>query len=130
MVMLRKSDPLYFLDIRSVYPIIEGLVVSSPFDKMLFNIAFIACAYYFIYMELSLIRNSDLDKLVIVKLPFDRSSLQVWEFVHRLGTRWMTLTTRNISFEKVCSYPLASFTFSFVILTRSPTLNLARPSEI
>ena len=73
MVMLRKIDALYFLDIRSV----EGLVVTFPLDKMLFNTAFIACAYYFIYVELCLRRYSDLDKLLIVKLPFDWSSLQV-----------------------------------------------------
>ena len=69
MVMLRKIDPLYFLDIRSVYQRVEGLVVTPPLDKMLFNTAFIACAYYFIYVELGLLRYSDLDKLVIVKLP-------------------------------------------------------------
>ena len=85
MVMLRKIDPLYFLDIGSVYPRVEGLVVTFPLDKMLFNTAFIACAHYFIYVELGLWRYSDLDKLVIVKLPFDRSILQVWEFVNRLG---------------------------------------------
>ena len=68
-VMLRKIDPLYFLHIRSVYPRVEGLIVSSPLDKMLFNTVFIACAYYFIYWEIGLRRNSDLEKLVIVKLP-------------------------------------------------------------
>ena len=77
MVILRKIDPLYFLDIRSVYPRVEGLVVTIPLDKMLFNTAFIACVYYFIYVELGLWRYSELDKLVIVKLSFDRSSLQV-----------------------------------------------------
>ena len=76
MVMSRKIDPLYFLDIRSVYPRFEGLV-SSALDKMLFNTAFIACAYYFIYLELGLRRNSDLDKFVMVKLPFDRPNVQV-----------------------------------------------------
>ena len=76
MIMLRKINPLYFLDIRSVYPRVEGLVVSSPLDKILFNNAFIACAYYFIYLKLVLRRNSDFDKLVIVKLHFDRRSLQ------------------------------------------------------
>jgi len=77
MVKLRNIDPLYFLNIRSVYPRVECLVVSSSLDKMLFYTAFIVCAYYFIYLERGLRRNSDFDKLVIVKLPFDRSSLQV-----------------------------------------------------
>ena len=72
MVMLCKSDPLYFLDIRNVYPRVEGLVVSSPLDRMLFNTACIACA-----IELGLRRKSDFNKLVIVKVSLDRPRLRV-----------------------------------------------------
>ena len=32
----------------------EGLVVSSPFDKMLFNGVLFTCSHYFIYFELDL----------------------------------------------------------------------------
>jgi len=55
----------------------EDLIVSSPLDKMLFNTILITIMYYFIYLELGLCKYSDLDKLVILKLEFDRTSLQV-----------------------------------------------------
>jgi len=54
MAMLRKSDPLYFLDIGRFYPRIERRVVSCPLDKTLFNTVIVTCAYYFIYLELDL----------------------------------------------------------------------------
>jgi len=72
MAMVSKSDPLEFLDIGRVYPRIERRVVSSPLDKMLFNTVIVTCAYYFIYLELGLGRQSNIDKLVIVKLSFDK----------------------------------------------------------
>jgi hypothetical protein len=54
MAILRKSDPLYSLDIGGVYLRVEGFFVSSPLDKMLFNTVFVTCAYYFLYLELDL----------------------------------------------------------------------------
>jgi hypothetical protein len=50
-----KSDTLYSLGIRSVYPRVEGLVVSSAHDNMLFNIIYVMFAYYYIYLELGLV---------------------------------------------------------------------------
>jgi len=43
---------------------------------MLLNTAFVKCAHYFIYLELSLWRYSDFEELAIVELAFDRKSLQ------------------------------------------------------
>jgi len=82
--MLRKNAPLYYFNIRGVYPRLKCFVVSFPLDKMLFNTAFITCAHYFIYLKFGLGRNNDLDKLVIVKLSFNRTSLQVLDLVNRL----------------------------------------------
>jgi len=102
MVILRKNYPLYFLNIRRVYPTAKGLVVTFPIDKM-FNIVLILCAHYFIYLKLSFRQYSDFNKLVIVKLPFDTTILQVRQFINRFGTRKINFTTRNISVENVCS---------------------------
>jgi len=59
--MLRKSDPLYLLDIRSVYPRVVGLVVSTALDKILFNTLFVTCAYYFIFF---------VTRLVVIQCPW------------------------------------------------------------
>jgi len=47
MAMLRKSDPLYSLDIRSVNPRVKSLAVPSPLENM-FNTIFVMSAHYFI----------------------------------------------------------------------------------
>jgi len=39
--MWPKSGPLYSLDIRNIYPRIEGFDLSSPIVKVLFNTAFL-----------------------------------------------------------------------------------------
>ena len=75
MVKLRKNAPLYFLNIGGVYPRVKSFVVSFQLDNMLFNGVFVTCAHNFIYLKLCLVGYSDLDKLVIVILAFDRASL-------------------------------------------------------
>jgi hypothetical protein len=45
MAMSRKIDPFYFRDIRRFHPRVEGLVVSSPLDKMLLNTVFVTVMY-------------------------------------------------------------------------------------
>jgi len=35
--MLHKNDPLYFLDLGTIYPRVQCLVVSFPLDKMRFK---------------------------------------------------------------------------------------------
>ena len=106
-VMLRKNDPLYFLYIRSFYPRIECLV-SFPRYKMLFNIAFVSSAHYF---KPCLGFNNDIEKFVIVKLTFDWAILEVYQFGNWLGQGLLTLTPRNFSVEKVCSYPWQTLPF-------------------
>jgi hypothetical protein len=123
MAILRKNDPLYFHNIGRVYPRVKYLVVFSPLEKMLFNTVLVTSALYFIYFKLRLGWNSELDKFLSVKLAFDRTILQGCHF----GNRLEHAATRNMSVEKVSSYPLANFNFSFVINTRSPNLNLTPP---
>jgi len=84
MAMLGNIDALYSLEIRSFYTRFEGLVLSCPLDRMLFNKAFVTCAHYFIYWELGLWRYHELEKLVIVELHFDMTSLEVGELVNLL----------------------------------------------
>jgi len=62
----------------------ERFVVLSPLDKMLFNTVLVTCAYYFIYLEIGSGWYSNIYKLIIVKLVFDRSILNVRVFVNRL----------------------------------------------
>ena len=54
MIMSRKNDPLNFLDIGGFYPRVEGLVVTSPLDKMFFTTVFVTGAPYFVSLELCL----------------------------------------------------------------------------
>jgi len=80
MVMSRKSDPLYFLNIGPVYPTVKGVLIL-PLDEM-FNTVFITSAHYFIYLNLGLELYSDFNKFVIVKLAFNKTILQVWMFIN------------------------------------------------
>ena len=52
MVKLRKNAPLYFLNIRGIYPRVKSFIVSFPLDKKLFNAISDTCAQYFIYFKL------------------------------------------------------------------------------
>ena len=75
MVILRKSHTLYFLDIRNVYPRVEGLVVCSPLDKM-FNADFrVVCNI--LYNCNSVWGDTLTLKSTILKLAFDRLILQI-----------------------------------------------------
>ena len=44
---------------------------------MLFNTVLVTCAHYFIYLKLDLGWYSYSDKIIVVKLVFDRMILQV-----------------------------------------------------
>ena len=86
---------------------------------MLFNNVFVTRAHFCIYLKHGLVGYSDFKKLVMVKLAFDITTLK-YEFVNGLKHALDNLETRNISVEQFRSYPLENFTFSFVILKRSP----------
>jgi len=60
------------------------IVVPCPLDKMSINTTLIRSARYCIYIKLGMGWKSDIEKLVIVKLPFDRRILQFCQFVNRL----------------------------------------------
>lgn len=78
------------------------------------------------YLEFVLGRNIHFDMLVIIKLTFHRTILQVRDFVNRLEQAPITLTNRN-TFVKCLFLPFGKFYFSFVNLTRSRILKLTRP---
>jgi len=72
--MLHKNDALYFLYVVRVYPRVECPVVSLQLSKM-FNNALVTSAHYFMYFKLCLGWNSDIDKLVFVKLVIQKTIL-------------------------------------------------------
>jgi len=75
MVKLGKNAPLYFLNIRGIYPRIKSVVVSFPLDKKLFNAVCVMFAQYFIYFNLCLVWYNDFPKLVFVNLAFNGTIL-------------------------------------------------------
>jgi len=105
---------IYLISVAFTY---ELDISSYP---LLFNNTLVTSAHYFIYFKLRW--NSDLDKLVIVKQTFCRTILQVCQFLNSLGYTLYNLDNPKYLIWKGLFVPLANFTFSFVILTRSPIL--------
>jgi len=130
MGMLCKSGALHSLDIMIVHQGDEDLIVSSPLDKMLFNTILITIMYYFIYLELGLCKYSDLDKLVILKLEFDRTSLQVWRFANTLWYALINLESLKYVCPKYLFLPFGKCYLFFYYHQKIPTLNWTRPWEI
>ena len=68
--------------------------------QMLFDTLLLTSAHYFVYLNPRLGWNSDLDKIVFVKLSFDRTIFHVCDFLNSLDHALNNFDNPNNSVEK------------------------------
>lgn len=126
MWMLRKISPLYFFLTSETFT--QVLKVSSyPFHLTRCLIPDLLRLRTILSIWNSVWGYNVLHKIVIVKLAFYRTSLQIWEVVNRLWQALNNIDNPKLFCWKGLFIPLRIPTFSFVIITRYPTLYLALP---